>query len=100
MIRLLEKKSPFVGDRNHLHHILIDSDLTHFQASAILWLFSLVCTLLFLLISKDVSNMTSLWILCGVFGIYMWISHVLKQRVIKKATLSSQEEKTEIITEK
>ncbi len=90
MIRLMEKKSPFVGDRNHLHHILIDSGLTHFQASAILWAFSLVSTILFLVISKEVSNMTSLWILFGIFCLYMWVSYLLKQRNQKRAELKSQ----------
>lgn len=90
MIRLMEKKSPFVGDRNHLHHILIDSGLTHFQASAILWAFSLISTILFLVISKEVSNMTSLWILFGIFCLYMWISYLLKQRNQKRAELKSQ----------
>jgi UDP-N-acetylmuramyl pentapeptide phosphotransferase/UDP-N-acetylglucosamine-1-phosphate transferase len=90
MIRLMEKKSPFVGDRNHLHHILIDSGLTHFQASAILWAFSLVSTILFLVISKEVSNMTSLWLLFGIFCLYMWVSYLLKQRNQKRAELKSQ----------
>ncbi len=97
MVRLMEKKSPFVGDRNHLHHILIDSGLTHFQASAILWVFSLVSTLLFLAISKEVTNMTSLWILCGVFGLYMWVSHILKQRNIKKQELKNKEKESQIL---
>ena len=79
IIRLKDKKSPFVGDRNHLHHILIDSGLSHFQTSVILWTFTLISTILFLTISEATDNTTSLYILIVIFAIYMWIAHVLKQ---------------------
>lgn len=78
IVRLKDKKSPFVGDRNHLHHILIDSGLSHFQTSVILWSFTLISTVLFLTISKKTDNTTSLYILVVLFAIYMWISHSLK----------------------
>lgn len=81
IVRLKDKKSPFVGDRNHLHHILIDSGLSHFQSSVILWTFTLVSTILFLTISKTTDNTTSLYILVVIFGIYMWISHILKNNI-------------------
>jgi UDP-GlcNAc:undecaprenyl-phosphate/decaprenyl-phosphate GlcNAc-1-phosphate transferase len=38
VIRLVHKKSPFSGDRNHLHHLLVDSGLNHCQASGLLYL--------------------------------------------------------------
>lgn len=78
IVRLKDKKSPFVGDRNHLHHILIDSGLSHFQTSVILWTFTLISTILFLTISKATDNTTSLYILIIIFAIYMWIAHILK----------------------
>jgi UDP-GlcNAc:undecaprenyl-phosphate GlcNAc-1-phosphate transferase len=34
--RILKKKSPFHPDRTHIHHLLIDSGLTHMQATSIL----------------------------------------------------------------
>jgi len=81
IVRLKDKKSPFVGDRNHLHHILIDSGLSHFQSSVILCTFTLISTILFLTISKTTDNTTSLYILTVLFAIYMWISHVLKNNI-------------------
>ena len=81
IVRLKDKKSPFVGDRNHLHHILIDSGLSHFQTSVILWTFTLISTILFLTISKTTDNTTSLYILTVIFAVYMWISHVLKNNI-------------------
>ena len=79
IIRLKDKKSPFIGDRNHLHHILIDSGLSHFQTSVILWTFTLISAILFLTISEATDNTTSLYILIIIFAIYMWIAHILKQ---------------------
>lgn len=84
IVRLKDKKSPFIGDRNHLHHILIDSGLSHFQTSVILWTFTLISTILFLLISKTTDNTTSLYILIVLFAIYMWIAHMLKQNNTNK----------------
>ncbi len=85
IIRLKNKKSPFVGDRNHLHHILIDSGLSHFQASVILWTFTLISTILFITISKDTDNTTSLYILIGLFALYMWVAHIIKHNNIKSS---------------
>jgi UDP-GlcNAc:undecaprenyl-phosphate/decaprenyl-phosphate GlcNAc-1-phosphate transferase len=35
-IRLVNKKSPFNADRNHIHHLLLDLKLSHLQATCIL----------------------------------------------------------------
>jgi UDP-N-acetylmuramyl pentapeptide phosphotransferase/UDP-N-acetylglucosamine-1-phosphate transferase len=80
IVRLKDKKSPFVGDRNHLHHILIDSGMTHLQASMVLWVFTVVSTIAFLFITKNSDNTTSLYILGGLFGVYMWFSHIESQK--------------------
>lgn len=34
--RLVRKQSPFIADRNHIHHILLDMHFTHMQSTAIL----------------------------------------------------------------
>ncbi|MCS6795168.1 MAG: undecaprenyl/decaprenyl-phosphate alpha-N-acetylglucosaminyl 1-phosphate transferase [Raineya sp.] len=37
LIRIAHGKSPFSGDRNHLHHLLLDVGCTHLQASFVLY---------------------------------------------------------------
>ena len=37
-IRILDKKSPFSSDRRHIHHLLLDSGLSHLQATLVLLL--------------------------------------------------------------
>ena len=36
LVRIINKKSPFAADRNHLHHILLDSGMTHLRTSVFL----------------------------------------------------------------
>ena len=38
LVRLLNGKSPFKGDRNHIHHILIDKGISHLRVSLVLCL--------------------------------------------------------------
>lgn len=90
IVRLKDKKSPFIGDRNHLHHILIDSGLSHFQTSVILWVFTLISTILFLTISKTMDNTTSLYMLIVLFAIYMWVAHILKHNNTNKETQTNK----------
>lgn len=45
IIRLLQKRSPFSADRNHIHHILLDLGLTHMQATGVLVVFTVFCIL-------------------------------------------------------
>ena len=69
-IRILNKKSPFTADRNHLHHRLEDLGLPHFKISLIMILANLVIILLafhmkdtgtdkFLLLMISVSSLIS-----------------------------------------
>ena len=44
--RILQGKSPLNPDRNHLHHLLVDLDLSHIQASLCLVGFNLFCILM------------------------------------------------------
>jgi len=48
IIRLSHKKSPFLPDQNHIHHLLINSGLSHFSSLLIIELCSLFILLLYL----------------------------------------------------
>jgi len=41
-IRIANKQSPFTPDRNHIHHLLLDLNLTHMQATGILIAFNIL----------------------------------------------------------
>lgn len=50
-IRLLNNKSPFYPDRNHIHHVLIDSKLPHYKVSLFLTLLNIAVIILFVSLS-------------------------------------------------
>ncbi len=65
ILRVSKNKSPFSGDRNHLHHFLIDSGLAHWQAS--LWLYFVNIFFIFLaLIFKDISQILLLGLILSI----------------------------------
>lgn len=43
--RLRQRKSPFIADRNHIHHLMMDGGFGPTQAALVLAFFSLVCGL-------------------------------------------------------
>ncbi len=54
--RLLKRRSPFSADRSHIHHILLDSGLSHIQTSSILY----VVTIILILLSLQFHELRSL----------------------------------------
>ncbi|WP_247234955.1 glycosyltransferase family 4 protein [Telluribacter sp. SYSU D00476] len=84
IVRIVKGGSPFVADRNHMHHILIDNGLTHFQASFSLWMVTIINTTLFFLFHGDYSNTVSLYIYIGLFFVYMGVAYVLKKRATEQ----------------
>ena len=86
LVRILAGRSPFSADRNHMHHILLDNGLSHARATAVLCGASLMNTVLFFLLHRNITNTQSLLILGGMFGIYMVVSFSLKMRVMYVST--------------
>ncbi|MDX2306087.1 MAG: MraY family glycosyltransferase [Microscillaceae bacterium] len=62
IIRIVQRKSPFKGDRNHLHHFLLDLGMAHWQASILLYIVSIAFIILALLI-QDAPRIWSLTII-------------------------------------
>lgn len=86
LVRILARRSPFSADRNHMHHILLDNGLTHAQATVVLCGASLLNTILFFLLHRNITNTQSLLILGGLFGLYMITSFMLKMRAMYIST--------------
>lgn len=80
LVRILAGRSPFSADRNHMHHILLDNGLSHINATIVLCGVSLLNTVMFLLLHRNISNTLSLIILGCLFGVYMFVSFTLKMR--------------------
>jgi UDP-N-acetylmuramyl pentapeptide phosphotransferase/UDP-N-acetylglucosamine-1-phosphate transferase len=59
VIRIIQKKNPFKGDNNHLHHRLIRFGYTHMQATIIFLAFSSLLVILALSINHLGTNLVS-----------------------------------------
>jgi len=81
IVRIVKGGSPFIADRNHMHHILIDSGLNHFWASFTLWMVTIINTALFFSFHGNISNTASLYIYIAMFGVYMVFAYFMKRRV-------------------
>lgn len=86
LVRILAGRSPFSADRNHMHHILLDSGLSHVRATAVLCSISFANTVLFFLLHRNITNTESLLVLAALFGLYMLVSFLLKMRIMFLST--------------
>ncbi|MHA8066221.1 glycosyltransferase family 4 protein [Aquirufa sp. ROCK2-A2] len=80
-IRLLAGKSPFKGDRNHLHHLLIDSGFSHFISTCILIGFNLIVLISYLLIRQKFSNNQVILGLFIIFLLYCISAYLVSEKI-------------------
>lgn len=83
-IRLLNGKSPFHPDRNHIHHMVIDAGLSHTQASIFLIVVNFVFILVALLL-QGLGNLSLLLVILLLALLLSYILHKISQRKIKIA---------------
>jgi UDP-GlcNAc:undecaprenyl-phosphate/decaprenyl-phosphate GlcNAc-1-phosphate transferase len=65
IVRVLNKRSPFKADRNHMHHLLLDLGLTHREVSLTLFLVNIGFILMALAL-RDLGNLTVLFIISAL----------------------------------
>jgi len=83
-VRLIDKKSPFYPDNNHIHHILINSGLSHFKASLFLCFLNLGIAVTFIMLSLHFSSFEMLGIMMLYFIFFLGVFYKLKANVGKK----------------
>lgn len=81
IIRLLAKKSPFEGDRNHLHHIVIDQGISHMAAT--FWLVggNSALLILYFYFKPTLTNFQFLESISLLFSIYCLLAYFLSKRI-------------------
>lgn len=89
-VRLLNKKNPFSPDRNHMHHILTDSGLSHIQASLLLGFFNYVIVILTLFLSAYVGSVKLLVVLVLIFVVLLVVFYKLKASIQLKKDLGKK----------
>lgn len=73
LMRLSKGKSPFYPDRNHIHHLLIDSGLTHMQATLTL----VIVNIFFIFIVVKLQGIGTLNLLILILGMATLLSGLL-----------------------
>ncbi len=74
LVRILSKKSPFIADRNHLHHILLDSGMTHLRTSLFLTVINWFNCIAIFLIEQNFNSkeLTIIYILMSLFWFFFF----------------------------
>lgn len=81
VIRLLEGKSPFIGDRKHFHHILIDNGFSHVKATISLVTSNLIFIVIYVTFLEKYSINRLLLIFLLTFLTYCLIAYLLSKRI-------------------
>jgi len=89
-IRLFSGKSPFKGDRNHLHHILLDLGLSHWNSTIILLFFNLVAIYFYNEFSYQFSNNINFLLYFSCFIFYCLVAYFLSRNISQVNGVNSQ----------
>ena len=81
-VRIINKKSPFGADRNHLHHILLDSGMTHLRTSLFLTCINWFnCIVIFLMEQNfNSKELTTVYIFISLFW-YVLFEYIKKRNL-------------------
>ncbi len=81
IVRLLNGKSPFVADRNHVHHILLDSGLPHYKVTLMLGFVNYAVIVIMMYLSSYFGSALMLLLLAIMFISYTIGLHYLKKSI-------------------
>lgn len=87
-LRILNKKSPFLADRNHIHHRLIDLGFSHITATYIL----IAVNLLFIIVVYFLQSWGNLYLMLFELGLAMMLTFLLFSFKVKKKMNSRKAE--------
>lgn len=73
--RILSGKSPFWGDRGHLHHKLLDSGFSKKQVSQIYWSFTAILGILALNLNSTYKLYTIIGVSLVLGGLIIWLTY-------------------------
>jgi hypothetical protein len=77
LVRILNGKSPFEADRNHIHHNLLDLGMTHREATLTLYVINIAFITTAMLL-RNISSLILLFILLGMAVLFCTAPYFLK----------------------
>lgn len=84
VLRILKGSSPFIGDRNHIHHRMLNAGFGHIQTTFILAAFTLLMLLLVFTL-KNIDN----FLMVGIIFFICIICNSILTLVIKKSNIQA-----------
>lgn len=88
-VRIMNKRSPFSGDRNHLHHLLLDIGFSHIQSSCTLY----ALNLLMIVVAYFCKNMNVYVYFATLWAIMLSFTQIFLFLRKKKKLKEKQQEK-------
>ena len=80
LVRLLNGKSMFRADRNHIHHILIDKGISHLRTSLVLCLINAFNLIVIFLLESNFNSVELTGIYIGISLIWYGIFEYIKRK--------------------
>lgn len=88
IVRMMNKRSPFMADRNHMHHMLLDLGLNHREVSLTLYLVNIGFILLGLAL-RNAGSLLLLFIVSSLAIILSLIPYYLKTQRSRSVSLGA-----------
>ncbi|GIV31232.1 MAG: undecaprenyl-phosphate alpha-N-acetylglucosaminyl 1-phosphate transferase [Saprospiraceae bacterium] len=92
-LRILQGRNPLHADRNHIHHLLLDSGLSHMQATGVLVVVNIVFVVLTFMLQRYTNR--NLVIICFLLGLACLMAGALammlrrRQRILARRRQAS-----------
>jgi UDP-N-acetylmuramyl pentapeptide phosphotransferase/UDP-N-acetylglucosamine-1-phosphate transferase len=99
VIRILNKKNPLTADRNHIHHVFLDSGLKHWKISVIVSALSMF-TVLGMFVFNELSINKQLIFLVGLWGAFIVFVRNMKLLNNIKQGVQATQFTEDVLTEK
>lgn len=91
VIRLMNKKSPFNPDRNHIHHVLLDAGLTHLRATMVLSALNLTVFLCIYSLAGRMDSLALSFVVVAIIAVCCGIFYFIKRSTVPNTTADSEE---------
>ena len=89
VVRLLNKRSPFMPDRNHVHHVLLDAGFSHTNVTLLIGLSNYCLAIILIYLSSSFNSIQMLTILLVIFIVLARVFHLIRKKTVAKKMLSS-----------
>lgn len=89
VVRLLNGKSPFRPDRNHIHHVLLDVGFSHTNVTLLMGFSNYCLAILLIYLSSFLDSFQMFAILVLIFIVFVVVFHFIRKSTAKKKNMAT-----------